>query len=78
MITITVNEHTKEGKVLLQTARLLAETNNNITFSKAKEEELLDNILLAKMKKNTKGQYLSEEETQEFLAELKNDVENAI
>lgn len=78
MITITVNEHTKEGKVLLQTARLLAETSNNITFTKAKEEELLDDILLAKMKKNTKGQYLSKEEKQEFLNELKDNGVNDI
>jgi hypothetical protein len=44
MKTITINERTKAGKLLIETARLLARTNKGITIIEEKEENLLSQI----------------------------------
>jgi hypothetical protein len=69
MVTIKVNERTKAGKVLIETARVMAQKYNGIDIV---EEE---DILLTKMKINLQSDLLSEQEKADFLKELKNMVE---
>ncbi len=39
MVTITVNERTKAGKALLETARILAQHSNGIDFDDDKRKQ---------------------------------------
>ena len=47
MTTIQVNEHTKAGKVLIETARIMAEKFKGIEF--IRESDIDDKVLLKKM-----------------------------
>jgi hypothetical protein len=64
MITIEINEHTKAGKALLETARIMAQKNEGIEITNE------NSILVAKMIRNHKKQLLSETEKTDFLKEL--------
>lgn len=64
MITIEVNEHTKAGKALLETARIMAQKNEGIEIT------VENSILVSKMKRNHKNQLLTETEKNDFLKEL--------
>jgi len=66
MVTIKVNEHTKAGKALIETARIMAQKFKGIDI-------IEDNsILYEKMKANRQSDLLSEPEKENFLKELKN------
>ncbi|KOH46478.1 hypothetical protein [Sunxiuqinia dokdonensis] len=66
MVTIKVNEHTKAGKALIETARIMAQKFKGIDI-------IEDNSLLyEKMKANHQSDLLSEPEKSNFLKELKN------
>jgi len=64
MITIEINERTKAGKALLETARIMAQKNEGIEIT------VENSILVAKIKRNHKNQLLSETEKNDFLKEL--------
>ena len=66
MVTIKVNERTKAGKALIETAHIMAQ--------KFKGIDIIDDhgILYEKMKANLQSDLLSEPEKAEFLKELKN------
>ena len=64
MITIEINEHTKAGKALLETARIMAQKNEGIEIT------IENSVLVAKMKRNHKNRLLSETEKANFLEEL--------
>jgi hypothetical protein len=64
MITIEINEHTKAGKALLETARIMAQKNEGIEITKE------NSILIAKMKRNHQNQLLSETEKSIFMEEI--------
>jgi hypothetical protein len=64
MVTIEINERTKAGKALLETARIMAQKNEGIEIT------VENSILVAKMKRNHKNQLLSETEKNTFLKEL--------
>ncbi|HKJ43588.1 MAG TPA: hypothetical protein VKA27_15940 [Sunxiuqinia sp.] len=66
MVTIKINEHTKAGKALIETARIMAQ--------KFKGIDIIDDngILYEKMKANHQSDLLSEPEKADFLKELKN------
>ena len=63
-IEIEIDEHTKAGKALLQTARITAHKNDGIEITKE------NSVLIAKMERNRKTQLLSEKEKTDFLEEL--------
>lgn len=65
MATIEVNERTKAGKLLLETALLLSKENKGISVFES-EKRLLD-----KMKANRKSDLLDDSETESFLKQLK-------
>lgn len=65
MATIEVNERTKAGKLILETALLLSKENKGITVFESERN------LLEKMKKNRKNDFLSEPEVSLFLKQLK-------
>ena len=65
MATIEVNERTKAGKLILETALLLSKENKGITVFESEKN------LLEKMKKNRKNDFLSEPEVSLFLKQLK-------
>ena len=64
MVTIEINERTKAGKALLETARIMAQKNEGIEISNE------NSVLVAKMKRNHKNQLLSKSEKNDFLKEL--------
>lgn len=64
MTTIEVNERTKAGKLILDTAILLSKENKGIAVFESEK------VLLEKMKKNRKNDFLSETETNDFLNQL--------
>ncbi|MBN1924249.1 MAG: hypothetical protein JW798_00305 [Prolixibacteraceae bacterium] len=64
MATIEVNEQTKAGKLILETAILLSKENKGITVFES-EKKLLD-----RMKANRKNDLLNESETNAFLKQL--------
>lgn len=64
MITIEINERTKAGKALLETARIMAQKNEGIEITKE------NSFLIARMRRNRKKQLLSETEKANFIAEL--------
>jgi len=68
MITIEINERTKAGKALLQTARIMAQKNEGIEITKE------NSILIAKIKRNHRKQILPETEKSNFLEELRNEL----
>jgi hypothetical protein len=67
MITIEINERTKAGKALLQTARIVAQKNEGIEIT---NENL---VLIGKIKRNHRNKILSETEKTMFLEELRNE-----
>lgn len=64
MTTIEVNERTKAGKALLETARIMAQKNEGIEITSE------NSVLIGKMKRNHKKQLLTETEKSKFLEEL--------
>jgi len=66
MVTIKVNEQTKAGKALIETARIMAQ--------KFKGIDIMEDVdfLYEKMKMNNQSDILSEPEKADFLKELKN------
>ncbi len=64
MITIEINEHTKAGKALLETALIMAQKNEGIEIT------VENSILVSKIKRNHKNQLLTETEKNDFLKEL--------
>jgi len=64
MATIEVNERTKAGKLILDTAILLSKENKGIAVFESEK------VLLEKMKKNRKNDFLSETKTNDFLNQL--------
>lgn len=64
MVTIEINERTKAGKALLETARIMAEKNEGIEITNENA------VLIAKIKSNRKKQLLTETEKTEFLDDL--------
>lgn len=68
MTTIQVNERTKAGKLILQTARMLAKGNKGILITSDDEE---DSVLLAKMEKNRAGKFLNDDEQADFIGNLR-------
>ncbi|MCF8360780.1 MAG: hypothetical protein K9H26_18640 [Prolixibacteraceae bacterium] len=64
MATIEVNEQTKAGKLILETAILLSKENKGITVFES-EKKLLD-----RMKANRKNDLLNESEANAFLKQL--------
>jgi hypothetical protein len=64
MVTIKVNERTKAGKALIETARIMAQKYRGIDIFQD------DQDLLKKMKVNCQSDLLSEEEKEVFLKEL--------
>lgn len=69
MTTIQVNERTKAGKLILETARMLAKGNKGILITSDEEE---DHVLLAKMEKNRSGELLNDKEQADFIGTLRN------
>ena len=65
MVTIKVNERTKAGKALIETARVMAQKYRGIDILED------DHDLLENMKNNHQSDLLSEEEQSAFLNELK-------
>jgi hypothetical protein len=63
MVTIRVNERTKAGKALIETARVMAE--------KFKGIDIIEDTLYQKMKENHQSNLLSESEKASFIKELK-------
>ena len=72
MVTIEINENTKAGKALLDTARIMAQKNEGIEITKE------NSVLIAKMKRNHKNQILSETEKAAFLEELQSINQNEV
>jgi len=72
MTTIQVNERTKAGKLILQTARMLAKGNKGILITSDEEE---DRVLLAKMEKNRTGKILNDNEQSDFMETLRKTAE---
>ncbi len=72
MITIEINERTKAGKALLETARIMAQKNEGIEITQE------NTILIAKIKRNRKNQLLTENEKINFLEELNNTIQNEL
>lgn len=68
MITIEVNERTKAGKALLQTARIMAQKNEGIEITAE------NSVLIAKIKRNHQKEILAETEKANFLEELRNEL----
>jgi hypothetical protein len=64
MATIEVNERTKAGKLILETALLLSKENKGISVFESEKR------LLEKMKANRKNDLLNESETKYFLKQL--------
>lgn len=64
MVTIKVNEKTKAGKALIETARVMAQKYRGIDILED------DKDLLEKMKTNYQSDLLSEKEKEIFLKEL--------
>lgn len=66
MVVINVNERTKAGKALIETARLMAQKFSGI--------EIIENdrVLLERMKANNQSDYLHEQEQTAFLNDLEN------
>jgi hypothetical protein len=64
MVTIEINERTKAGKALLETARIMAEKNEGIEITNENA------VLIAKIKRNHKKQLLTETEKAKFLEDL--------
>lgn len=67
MITIEINERTKAGKALLQTARIVAQKNEGIEITNE------NSVLIGKIKRNHRNKILSETEKTMFLEELRNE-----
>jgi hypothetical protein len=65
MVTIKINERTKAGKALIETARVMAQKYRGIDIIED------DQDLLEKMKTNYQSDLLSEQEKEAFLKELK-------
>jgi len=68
MITVEINERTKAGKALLQTARIMAQKNEGIEITKE------NSIMISKIKRNRRKQIVSETEKANFLEELRNEL----
>lgn len=68
MTTIQVNERTKAGKLILQTARMLAKDNKGIVITSEDEE---DRVLMAKMETNRTGELLNDNEQADFMETLR-------
>ena len=68
MITIEINERTKAGKVILETARILAQKNEGIEITKE------NSILVARIKRNHNKQILTKTEKADFIEELQNEL----
>ncbi len=66
MVTIKVNERTKAGKALIETARLMAQKFSGIDIL----EE--NNVLASKIKMNRQNDLLSDSEKDDFIKELHN------
>ena len=64
MVTIKVNERTKAGKALIETARVMAQKYRGIDILED------DKDFLEKMKTNYQSDLLSEQEKEAFLKEL--------
>jgi hypothetical protein len=64
MVTIEINERTKAGKALLETARIMAEKNEGIEITNENA------VLIARIKRNHKKQLLTETEKSKFLEDL--------
>jgi hypothetical protein len=64
MVTIEINERTKAGKALLETARVMAEKHQGIDITDE------NSVLVSKIKRNHKNELLTESEKDNFLAEL--------
>lgn len=64
MVTIKINERTKAGKALIETARVMAQKYRGIDILED-DQELLD-----KMKTNYQSDLLSEQEKEAFLKVL--------
>ena len=64
MVTIKINERTKAGKALIETARVMAQKYRGIDIIED------DQDLLEKMKTNYQSDLLSEQEKEAFLKEL--------
>jgi hypothetical protein len=64
MVTIKINERTKAGKALIETARVMAQKYKGIDILED------DQDLLEKMKTNYQSDLLSEQEKEDFLKEL--------
>ncbi len=64
MVTIEINERTKAGKALLETARIMAEKNKGIEITNENA------VLIAKIKRNHKKELLNEAEKSKFLEDL--------
>jgi hypothetical protein len=64
MVTIEINERTKAGKALLETARIMAEKNEGIEITNESA------VLIAKIKRNHKKQLLTETEKAKFIEDL--------
>ena len=71
MITIEINEQTKAGKALLETARIMAQKNEGIEITKE------NSVLVSGIKRNRKNQLLSEAEKADFLTELQIGLSNS-
>ena len=68
MTTIQVNERTKAGKLVLETARMLAKGNKGILITSDEED---DRVLLAKMEKNRTNKFLNDKEQSDFIETLR-------
>ena len=66
MVTIKINEHTKAGKALIETARIMAQKFKGIDIVED------NSVLSEKMKANHQSDILSEPDKADFLKELKN------
>jgi hypothetical protein len=64
MVTIEINERTKAGKALLETARVMAEKNKGIEITNENA------VLIARIKRNHKNNLLTEKEKSKFLEDL--------
>jgi hypothetical protein len=64
MVTIEINERTKAGKALLETARIMAEKNEGIEITNE------NSVLIDKIKRNRKKELLSETEKSKFLEDI--------
>jgi len=72
MITIEINEHTKAGKALLETALIMARENEGIEITRE------NSVLISRIKRNHRNKLLSGLEKNSFIEELQKKAQDEV